>query len=137
MREHFKALAEEMKRQHAIDYPDYQYSPRRPGEKKRPQTVQVPTNSLEFLRGNPTADALLNNAPHGLVTVDNQLVDCLDEAGVIQGANGMAPFGTTVTPGRFEELANHQSARRNVQAVDYSKDPAENFQPELADFFVL
>lgn len=32
---HFKALANEAKRKHAEDYPDYQYSPRKPSEKKR------------------------------------------------------------------------------------------------------
>lgn len=32
---HYKAQAEELKRKHARDHPDYQYSPRRPSEKKR------------------------------------------------------------------------------------------------------
>ncbi|KAL1963807.1 hypothetical protein VTN77DRAFT_7873 [Rasamsonia byssochlamydoides] len=32
---HFKALADEIKRKHAEGHPDYQYSPRKPSEKKR------------------------------------------------------------------------------------------------------
>ncbi|PGG95037.1 hypothetical protein AJ79_10305 [Helicocarpus griseus UAMH5409] len=35
---HFKALADEMKIQHAKDHPNYQYAPRRPSEKKRRST---------------------------------------------------------------------------------------------------
>lgn len=32
---HYKALADDIKRKHAEEYPDYQYAPRRPSEKKR------------------------------------------------------------------------------------------------------
>ncbi|KAI1919798.1 hypothetical protein LOZ12_002240 [Ophidiomyces ophidiicola] len=32
---HFKTLADEIKRKHAEDHPDYQYAPRKPSEKKR------------------------------------------------------------------------------------------------------
>ncbi|WEW57504.1 hypothetical protein PRK78_002971 [Emydomyces testavorans] len=35
---HFKALADEIKRKHAEDHPDYQYAPRKPSEKKRRST---------------------------------------------------------------------------------------------------
>jgi hypothetical protein len=34
----FKALADEIKRKHAEDHPDYQYAPRKPSEKKRRNT---------------------------------------------------------------------------------------------------
>ncbi|KAL3472665.1 hypothetical protein BJX99DRAFT_272793 [Aspergillus californicus] len=35
---HFKNLAEEFKKKHAEEYPDYQYTPRKPSEKKRRAT---------------------------------------------------------------------------------------------------
>lgn len=35
---HYKALAEELKKKHAEDHPDYQYAPRKPSEKKRRAT---------------------------------------------------------------------------------------------------
>ncbi|KKK24882.1 hypothetical protein ARAM_000112 [Aspergillus rambellii] len=35
---HFKDLAEEFKKKHAEDHPDYQYTPRKPSEKKRRAT---------------------------------------------------------------------------------------------------
>lgn len=135
VRENFKTLAEEMKRRHAIDHPDYQYSPRRPGE-KRPQTFRYPVDRLPFLRG-PRANALLNNAPNGLVEINNELIDCLDEMGLIQGPGGLGPLATTVTPARFEELVNYQMEGQAIQTVDYSKNPAENFQPDVADFLML
>jgi len=35
VRAHYKALADEQKKKHAEEYPDYQYTPRRPCERKR------------------------------------------------------------------------------------------------------
>lgn len=35
VRAHYKALADEQKQKHAEEYPDYQYTPRRPCERKR------------------------------------------------------------------------------------------------------
>ncbi|KAK2878239.1 hypothetical protein FQN49_001040 [Arthroderma sp. PD_2] len=39
-RAHFKALAEEIKKKHAEDHPDYQYAPRKPSERKRRCTTR-------------------------------------------------------------------------------------------------
>jgi hypothetical protein len=39
-KQQFKALADDIKRKHARDHPDYQYSPRRPGEKRRRKRVR-------------------------------------------------------------------------------------------------
>lgn len=36
----YKMLAEELKEKHAAQYPDYQYAPRKPGEKKRRMTAR-------------------------------------------------------------------------------------------------
>lgn len=37
---HFKALADEVKRKHAEQHPNYQYAPRKPSEKKRRSTAR-------------------------------------------------------------------------------------------------
>lgn len=47
VRENYKALAEDLKARHAVLYPDYQYAPRKPGEKKRRMTAR----KLQKLRG--------------------------------------------------------------------------------------
>lgn len=47
VKEKYKALAENLKAKHAAQYPDYQYAPRKPGEKKRRMTAK----KLEKLRG--------------------------------------------------------------------------------------
>lgn len=47
IKDKYKALAEELKAKHAAQYPDYQYAPRKPGEKKRRMTAR----KLEKLRG--------------------------------------------------------------------------------------
>lgn len=46
VKEKYKQLAEELKKEHALLYPDYQYAPRKPGEKKRRMTAR----KLEKLR---------------------------------------------------------------------------------------
>ncbi|KAL4980557.1 hypothetical protein BDW66DRAFT_125508 [Aspergillus desertorum] len=38
---HFKNLAEEFKKKHAEEHPDYQYTPRKPSEKKRRRTSRL------------------------------------------------------------------------------------------------
>lgn len=46
VKDNYKKLAEELKAKHAALYPDYQYAPRKPGEKKRRMTAR----KLEKLR---------------------------------------------------------------------------------------
>lgn len=46
IKEKYKSLAEDLKAKHAAQYPDYQYAPRKPGEKKRRMTAK----KLEKLR---------------------------------------------------------------------------------------
>lgn len=46
VKQKYKTLAEELKAKHAAQYPDYQYAPRKPGEKKRRMTAR----KLEKLR---------------------------------------------------------------------------------------
>ncbi|KAL4940097.1 hypothetical protein BDV06DRAFT_197379 [Aspergillus oleicola] len=48
---HFKNLAEEFKKKHAEEHPDYQYTPRKPSEKKRRATPRSsPRSSKQSLR---------------------------------------------------------------------------------------
>ncbi|PGH26680.1 hypothetical protein AJ80_01626 [Polytolypa hystricis UAMH7299] len=48
---HFKALADEIKRKHAEDHPDYQYAPRKPSEKKRRSTTRRHSQSTGLSNG--------------------------------------------------------------------------------------
>jgi hypothetical protein len=53
----YKAQAEELKRQHARDHPDYQYTPRKPSEKKRRASSRQHPRHASMLRtgGSPTS----------------------------------------------------------------------------------
>lgn len=44
---HFRELAAEAKREHALKYPDYQYAPRKPCEKKR-RNSRKPSGNSDF-----------------------------------------------------------------------------------------
>ncbi|KAL1998214.1 hypothetical protein VTN02DRAFT_6634 [Thermoascus thermophilus] len=60
---HFKALADEIKRKHAADYPDYQYAPRKPSEKKRRSTSRnISTKGQRNLRPLPEASSSVPSA---------------------------------------------------------------------------
>ncbi|KAL2793305.1 hypothetical protein BJX66DRAFT_306190 [Aspergillus keveii] len=51
---HFKSMAEEFKKKHAEEYPDYQYTPRKPSEKKRRATSrQSPKSKRSIPLGSP------------------------------------------------------------------------------------
>lgn len=47
VKSHYKALADEAKRQHAQKYPNYQYAPRKPCEKKRRNSRRA-TENFDF-----------------------------------------------------------------------------------------
>lgn len=51
VRAHYKSLAEEIKRKHAEDHPNYQYAPRKPSEKKRRATARRSGNASNNARG--------------------------------------------------------------------------------------
>jgi HMG (high mobility group) box len=50
---HFKALADEIKEKHARDYPDYQYAPRKPHEKKRRAPARRTQTPASPISGQP------------------------------------------------------------------------------------
>lgn len=47
-RAHFKALADDIKRKHAEEHPDYQYAPRKPSEKKRRSTARRDSRTVNL-----------------------------------------------------------------------------------------
>lgn len=83
-----------MKRQHELDHPDYQYSPRRPGERRR-RRPRIHANKLQFLGANMEGTQRLVNAwtgrNHGYVEVDDQLLRIFDGHGMLFGPCTVGP----------------------------------------------
>ncbi|KAL4821103.1 hypothetical protein BDW67DRAFT_180649 [Aspergillus spinulosporus] len=103
---HFKSLAEEFKRKHAEEYPDYQYTPRKPSEKKRraasriaPKTPKC-TVALET-PGSMTAPSSSVFTPQMYPSIQNGQLAGAGYIGYLDGLNGMVNSG-----GLAEEPAN-------------------------------
>ncbi|KAJ5118605.1 hypothetical protein N7526_010242 [Penicillium atrosanguineum] len=94
VRAHFKDMADEMKRQHEIDHPNYQYCPRRPSERRRRQP-RIRADELKFLGANKEGaqrltDAWTGSEP-GWVHVDDQLLRLFDGYGMMSGPGTVGP----------------------------------------------
>lgn len=65
---HFKALADEIKKKHAEDHPNYQYAPRKPSEKKRRCTSRRDTSSVSksVLADNASSEAAPQSNSSGI-----------------------------------------------------------------------
>ncbi|RAL06396.1 HMG-box domain-containing protein [Aspergillus ibericus CBS 121593] len=85
IRVEFKALADELKRKHAEAHPDYQYTPRRPSEKKRrTSSRQYPKPTTEYKSPDLTTTSTETTSP----SIDTNVQ--LDDAG-IEGTMNLFP----------------------------------------------
>jgi len=113
VRAHFKALADELKRQHEVDHPDYQYSPRRPGERRRRQP-RIHAKNLKFLGATTEGTRRLVNSyagpRRGWVDVDDQLLRLFDGHGMMFGPSAVGPQ-LCPDSGDFDMLVDDQVDR--------------------------
>lgn len=102
-RARFREIAEHMKREHMIQHPDYQYSPRRPGTKR----VSVRAHdcwclSRDILGGGASLffHATATSEGDGTLDINDNLVSLMNQQGAIQGPNGIArmPQFTVIPP---------------------------------------
>lgn len=95
IRARFRELAEEKKRLHSEAHPNYQYAPRRAGEK--PRRCRVPrfcSEAVPLLKTTPAGQARVDDADrttNGVVAIDQDCLNVLDSLGMIHGPNGFAP----------------------------------------------
>ncbi|KAI9374654.1 high mobility group box domain-containing protein [Aspergillus egyptiacus] len=112
---HFKNLAEEFKKKHAEDYPDYQYTPRKPSEKKRRATSrQSPKSSKRSIPAEfppPMAVSSLNSCTVPMrsdtndadVTVEDYM-EPLNGLNIMFDPNGLATEHTSFDTNAFDAL---------------------------------
>lgn len=134
VREQFKVLADKMKQQHAIDHPDYQYSPRRPGEKPRRRS-RIHTMAIPYIAGNTTGATRLAHSwasgERGYLDVDDELINILDEFDLIFGPNSVAPISVPDNEAEFARLVQDQINRIPAETVNFQPLSGNEFDPEL------
>ncbi|KAL4860448.1 hypothetical protein BDV12DRAFT_205047 [Aspergillus spectabilis] len=112
---HFKNLAEEFKKKHAEEHPDYQYTPRKPSEKKRrgiscpsskPSKQSIPLeSSLSMTTSSPNAftPPVCLNVQNSQAT-DARYLDPLDGLNVMFGAGDLTGDHTNFGADAFDTL---------------------------------
>jgi len=119
VRQKYTMLADELKRKHAIEHPDYQYAPRRPSERKR-RATRVRNENLTYVEGDPAYEELFGNTQvtqdvDQSVTVDENFMGEMD----VQSLDfEMLP------PSLFNEssqaIVNFQLSRDGFSSMEYS-----------------
>lgn len=127
MREHFKKLADDLKKRHGELHPDYRYSPRRPNEIAR--RTKLNANSVNFIRSNPRGMQRANNATDGFIwDLDTQFLEILDDYHLIRGPQSVAPPAYAVND-NFGELVSDQVERITAREVQFTPLSGNEFAP--------
>lgn len=132
VRARFKDLAEEKKRLHSQAHPNYQYAPRRPGEKLRRQSPRIRASSVPFFNKTAAGQARLKNAEEnddGWIDVDGDCIDIFDELGLMYGPSALPPIPSYDSPD-FHAIVDMQCGERvGLQTVHYENLDGTEFEP--------
>ncbi|KAJ5726403.1 uncharacterized protein N7483_007760 [Penicillium malachiteum] len=143
----WQELSEQMKADHARAHPDYQYSPRRPGEKRtrRSRRIRVRTDSVEDLmietpRGEQRLrDSILGDGPNpwdcnGFVDIDEEFMTILGDHNLLTGMNGI--FSMPDQPFSNDEFAAIVDAQANggpLQKLRWTSLKGDEFGSEFTE----
>lgn len=139
VRGQYKALAERMKQEHALNHPEYHFTPRRPRDIRRRAARVHPTcqaSDLAFLAGTTAGNAVLaTQDADGNIAVTTQVIDCLADHGYIYGPNGLAPIripdANNCPP--FSNIVEQQINRRITEPVQFFALDGTEFGPTFPE----
>jgi hypothetical protein len=114
---HFKKLAEELKKKHAEEHPDYQYTPRKPSEKKR-RGISCPSSTSRQSIPLKSPLSMTTSSPNALTTplctnvqnsqaTDPRYLDPLDSLNVMFEAGDLIGDHTKFGTSAFDTLFQH------------------------------
>ncbi|KAJ5854505.1 High mobility group superfamily [Penicillium rubens] len=103
VREQFTHLADELKKEHAIKHPDYQYAPRRPSERKR-RTPPFPYQLPAFYR---------------TISIDDNFITELNDNGLLFGPNGVEPLSPPFTHEECFEMSNDLTSGNSLASMEF------------------
>lgn len=133
-------MAAKVKAQHAIDFPGYQYSPRRPGEKLTRRS-RIPAQIVDFIgdtrRGaNRLQDSLTGDGPNPWdfntnIDIDRELLAMMDQHDYLVGPNGIDP---SYSPSQdFSAMVNTQVQREAIETLRSPPLQGDEFGPMFSE----
>lgn len=140
-RQRWHTLAAKVKAQHAIDFPDYQYSPRRPGEKLTRRS-RIPAEIVGFIgdtrRGeNRLQDSVSGDGPNpwdfnSNIDIDQELLRMLDQYDFLDGPNCI---DTSLSPSQqeFSAMVNTQVQRETIETLRSPPLQGDEFGPMFSE----
>ncbi|KAJ5780952.1 High mobility group superfamily [Penicillium paradoxum] len=126
IREQYTQLADDLKREHAIKHPDYQYAPRRPSERRR-RITRNNTGGLNILRNDPHYQQMLKQAGSGsgneqFLSIDDNFLEMLDSNEILYGPNGVAPLEAIFSHNDHQKIAHDLFSGSQLATMDYVPD---------------
>ncbi|KAL4894195.1 mating type protein MAT1-2-1 [Aspergillus ambiguus] len=146
---HFRNLAEEFKRKHAEDHPDYHYSPRKPSEKKRRTSSRQQQKTARILESPPSTNGTSNvstptmypNMPMGNPAITGAVGDISGLGGIISPSDSHdqgLDFDAEAFDNLLQQVQNDHNKTVMYQQISYPDVPVGDcyeFSEFVADCF--
>ncbi|KAJ5427921.1 High mobility group superfamily [Penicillium cf. griseofulvum] len=125
VRRQFTRLANDLKREHAIKHPDYQYAPRRPEDRRR-RTRPRATATVDDFQSDPTEEFDDN-----LIPIDDEFMSILSNNGMLFGPNGVEPLPAPYSYGDRMEISNELASGKRFGSMEYIPMPFDSDKSDL------
>ncbi|KAJ5548722.1 hypothetical protein N7513_005956 [Penicillium frequentans] len=140
-RQRWHTLAAKVKAQHAIDFPDYQYTPRRPGERLTRRS-RIPAQIVNFIgdtrRGaNRLQDSVAGDGPNpwdfdSNIDIDREFLGMLDQHNILEGPNGI-DISCSLNQDDFPAMVNAQVQREAIETLRSPPLQGDEFGPMFTE----
>ncbi|KAJ5124711.1 High mobility group superfamily [Penicillium bovifimosum] len=121
VRERYTRLADQLKREHAVKHPNYQYAPRRPSERKR-RGPRANAETIRYVDQEPAFQHALESSERigkdWYIEIDDKLVGMLNDKGLLWGPNGVAPEPDSYSQTELISMANDLTSGDNLVTLD-------------------
>ncbi|KAJ5425598.1 High mobility group superfamily [Penicillium sp. CMV-2018d] len=124
VRMQFTRLADDLKREHAIKHPDYQYAPRRPGDRKRRAPRIRTHNGGSRYNFNVPDD-------NSLIEVDDILMSDLSNDGLLFGPNGVEPISAPYSYDECIRMGDELASGNSLASMQYTPMPFESDNSDI------
>lgn len=112
----FTRLADDLKREHAIKHPDYQYAPRRPSDRKR-RAPRVRNSKGEYRYSFNVPD------DGSLIDVDDIFMSDLSNEGLLFGPNGVEPISAPYSNGECTQMSGELASGNSLASMQFTPMP--------------
>ncbi|KAF4769003.1 hypothetical protein HAV15_008980 [Penicillium sp. str.  len=124
VRMQFTRLADDLKREHAIKHPDYQYAPRRPSDRKRRAPRIRTRNGGSCYNFNVPDDG-------SLIDVDDIFMSDLSNDGLLFGPNGVEPISAPYNHGECIQMSGELASGNSLASMQYTSMPFESDNSDI------